>query len=91
MVLQCGLKLSTACAGSGTSQDIQAKVSCYLCSALGLPSMSYKAICRWLLLLLGLEVPTRGQATNQDQLLLGLGLGPLIERYGAHQGQMLLV
>ena len=34
---------------------------------------SYKAICRWLLLVLGLEVPRQGQAVNQGQLMLVLG------------------
>ena len=37
--------------------------------------MSYKVICRWLVLVLGLEVPKRGQAVNQDKLLLVLTLG----------------
>ena len=32
------------------------------------PSVSCKVICRWLLLVLDLEVPRRGQAANQGQL-----------------------
>ena len=36
--------------------------------------MSYKVICRWLMLVLGLEVPRRGLAANQGQLLLVPGL-----------------
>ena len=50
----------------------------------GPPSVSYKAICRWLLLVLGLEVPRQGQAVNQGWLLLVPGLGQLNERYRAH-------
>ena len=55
------------------------------------PSMSYRTVCRWLLLLLGLEVLRRGQAVNQDWMLLLLVLGPSNERYKACCGQMLLV
>lgn len=40
------------------------------------PSMSCKAICIWLLFLLGLEVRRRSQAVNQGRLPLVLGLGP---------------
>ena len=32
---------------------------------LGLPGMSYKEACRWLVLVLGLEVPRRSQTFNQ--------------------------
>ena len=46
-------------------------------------SMCYKAICRWLLLVLGLKVPKRGQTANQGWLLLAPGLGPLNEMYKA--------
>ena len=49
---------------------------------LGPPGMSYKAICRWLLCVLGLEVPRRGQAEKQSWLLLVLGLGPLARGTG---------
>ena len=45
------------------------------------PGISYKAICRWMLLVLGLELPQCGQAVNQSQLFL-LGLEPLNEREG---------
>ena len=53
--------------------------------------MSYRAICRWLLLVLSLEVPRRGQAMNQGWLQLIPGLGPLSKRYRIHRDQMLLV
>ena len=46
------------------------------------PDICYKAICRWLLVALGLEVPRRSQAVNLGWLLLVPGLGPLIKRYG---------
>ena len=57
----------------------------------GPSNISNKATCRWLLLLLDLELPRRVQAMNQGQLLLVPGLGQLSKRYGAHWGQMLLV
>ena len=38
VVLQHGLKLSTGCAGSGASQEVQAKDSCCLCSTQGHPA-----------------------------------------------------
>ena len=41
------------------------------------PSISYLVICRWLRLVLGLEVLRLSQTLNQGQLLLVLGLGPL--------------
>ena len=53
--------------------------------------MSYKAISRGLLLVLGLEVYRSGQVVNQGQLLLEPILGPLSKRYEAYWGQMLLV
>ena len=55
------------------------------------PGVSYKAVCKWLLIVLGLEVTGRGQAANQGQLPLVLGLGPLSKKYRSHQDQMLLV
>ena len=45
--------------------------------------MSYKVICRWLPLVLGLELPRTGKFVNQDQLLIVLGLRPLSKRYRA--------
>ena len=51
---------------------------------LGPPNMSYKVIFRWLLFVLGLVVPRRGQAVNQGQLLLVPGLGLLSGRYRVH-------
>ena len=68
----------------GTGQGQLPPESCPSC-------MSYKVICRWLVLVLGLEVPRRCKAMNQVQLLLMLGVGPLSERYRAYQDQMLLV
>ena len=50
---------------------------------LGPLSMRDQVICRWLQLVVGLEVPRRGQAPNQGQLLLVLVLGQLTERDGA--------
>ena len=47
---------------------------------LGPPNMSYKVIFRWLLFVLGLVVPRRGQAVNQGQLLLVPDLGHSIPR-----------
>ena len=55
------------------------------------PGVSYRAICRWLLLVLGLEVPRWSQAANQGWLLLVLGLRPPSKRYRACWGQVLLV
>ena len=46
--------------------------------------MTYKVICRWLLLVLGLEIPKLGQAMNQGQLLLVPGLGLSSKNYQAH-------
>ena len=53
--------------------------------------MSYKAICRWLLCALDLEVPRRSQAVNQVWLLLVLRLEPFNKKYRVHRGQMLLI
>ena len=43
--------------------------------------MNYKEICRWLLLVLDLEVPKRCQAANQRCLPLLPGLQPLSKRH----------
>ena len=61
------------------------------CVLSGSYRVSYKVIYRWLLLVLGLEVPRRGQEVNQSWLLLVPDLGPLSERYRACWSQMLLV
>ena len=42
--------------------------------------ISYKAIFRWLLFVLGWEVPTSSQAAKHSWLLLVPGLGPLSKR-----------
>ena len=50
------LKLPTGCTGPGVSWVVQAKVSPHLCFAQGiLPELESNL--RWLLLLLGMEVP----------------------------------
>lgn len=48
------------------------------------PVMSYKVICRCLLLVLCLAVLRRGQLVNQSWLPFLLDLGPLNERYCSH-------
>ena len=75
---------------SGAFREVQAKVSCCLFCP-GPSGMSYKAICRFLLLVLGLEVPRGGQPVNKGWLLIVLSLGPLSKWYRAHHGQMLLI
>lgn len=45
--------------------------------------MNYKMICKWLLLMMGLEVPVRGQGGNRGQLLLVLDLGLLSKMFEA--------
>ena len=79
VVLRHDLKLSTECAGSGASWEVQAKVIHHLCSACGHPALSYNTIYRWLLPVLGLEMPRQGQCW----LLLVPGLAPLGDRYRA--------
>ena len=89
-MVQRGNKLHTRYAGSGVSCEMQAKVRhCLFCPRS--PGLSHKVICRWLLLVLGSEVPSTGQATNQVQLLLVPILGPLSKRFRAYRGQMVLV
>lgn len=46
--------------------------------------MSYRAICRWLLFVLGLKVPKRGQDVNLGKFLLVTDVRLLIKRYGVH-------
>ena len=55
---------------------------CPLVFCLGPLGISYKVTGSWLLLVLGLEVPWIGQAMNQGQLLLVLGLGQLTRYWG---------
>ena len=53
---------------------VQAKVSSHLCFARGtLPELQSNL--RWLLLVLGLEIPRQSQAVNLGWLLLVSGLG----------------
>ena len=61
--------------GAGHSQP--PPVSCP-----GPHSVSYKVICRWLLLMLGQEVPRKGQAVKQGWLLLVLTWGQLARGMG---------
>ena len=75
--------------GSGVSQEMQSQPLSL--PYLGPPGTSYRVIYRWLLLVLGLEVPGRVPAAHQGQLLLVAGLGPFRESYMACQGLMLLV
>ena len=51
--------------------------------------MNYKAICRYLLLLLGWEVPRQNQTVNLGWLLLVLGLG-LLSKFKAPEGSLKL-
>ena len=51
--------------------------------------MSDKVNYKWLVLVLGLEVPRRHQAMHQGWLLIVLG--PFSKRYGAHQGRCCLL
>ena len=82
MVLQCDLKVFTGCAVSGAPRRCRPR-SATTCVLPGSLTKSYKVIFRWLLIVLGLEVPRRGQPANQGQLPLVLGLGPLSKRHGA--------
>ena len=84
------MKLSTRCTLWGLSGGAGQGHS-LLVFHLVPPSMSYKVICRWLPLVLGLELPRTGKFVNQDQLLIVLGLRPLSKRYRACWGQMLVV
>ena len=57
----------------------------------GPPIMSYIAICRWILFVLGFKIPGRGQAANKVQLLFVPGLKPLCKRYRACHSKILLI
>ena len=74
--------LSTECTGSGASGSTgQGQLlPVFFPEPL---NMSYKVahakpLNRWLLVVLGMEVPRQDQAVNQDWLLLVPGLGPVI-------------
>ena len=58
---------------------------------LGSVGMNYKVICRWLLLVLVLEMPGKGQATNQGWWPLVPRLGSPSNRYRVQKGQPLLL
>ena len=62
MVLWCGLKLVTMYTDSEPPVRYKTKLPPVPC--LGPPGMSFNLFCRWLLLVLGLKVPERGQAVN---------------------------
>ena len=74
VVIWHSLQLSTGCTGSGASWELQGQQPHVPC--LGPPGMNYIVIFRWLLLVLGLEVPRRGQAANQGCWLLVQGPRP---------------
>ena len=86
--IQPGLKLSPGCTGSGASQEVQGQLLPVPCQ--GPSGMSYRTICRGLLLMLALEVPRRSQAANQGQLPPVPGLGPLSKRYGVSEARCCL-
>ena len=67
VVIWYGLKLSTRCADSVASGEVKGEPPPVI--YLGPLGMSYRVIFRWMLLVLGLEVPMRGQAVKQGQLL----------------------
>ena len=77
VVLGGYLKLSIGYLPEGTGQG---QLPCVFCW--GSPSMSYKAFFRWLLLVLGLEIPRQGQSVNQGQLLLVWAWGHLVRGAG---------
>lgn len=82
--VHCGCWLYVLLGGAGQGQPL-------LLFCLGPPSMSYRTICWCPLLVLGFEVPRRGQVVNQGQLPLVLSLRPLSKRSRACWGHMLLV
>ena len=77
MVLQCGLKLSTRCAGA--SWEVQAKGNLHMGPAWDHPnelsSLQMAATCA------ELGGARKDQVVNQGLLQLLLGLGPLSQRY----------
>ena len=79
VVIERGLRWSPGYTDSRASWEVQAKVIHHLCSACGHPALSYNTIYRWLLPVLGLEMPKQGQCW----LLLVPGLAPLGDRYRA--------
>lgn len=78
-----GPKLSMGCTGSGVSKELQGQPPFMLC--IDPSNMSHIVIFRWLILVLGLEIPRRKQAVNQGWLQPVLGLGPFSERYKVHR------
>ena len=63
-----------------------AAITCVLPRATGVGN---KVICRWLPLVLGLDVPRRGHAANQHRL--GLGLGPPVRVTGHAEARYCLL
>ena len=79
VVLQHGLSLSHGVKGFPSWCRPMSDPTCVLPGAT-LPELQSNL--RWLLFLLGLEIPRQSQAVNLGQLLLLLGPGPLSKRYG---------
>ena len=67
------------CSGGFPGGGVQGQPQSMFC--LGPPCLSYKSKLRWLLLVLGLEIPRQSQAVNVGWLLLVLVLGPFNKRY----------
>ena len=81
VVLQCGLKLFTRCAGSGAFWEVQVKISCHLCSASYHPPWATKNLQKaatWA----GVGGAQERPSFEPGWLLLVPGLGPLSKRYG---------
>ena len=89
VVLQRGRARGMLTLGNPRRYRPRSVIMCVFC--LWSPSMSYKEIGRWLLLVLGFEVPSRVRAANQGWPLLVPGLGPLSEKYWRCWSQILLV
>lgn len=75
-----GQKLATRCVCPEVSWEVEAKVSCCLGPAPPL-GVSYSVVCRWLLLVLGLEVPGEPELQAEATALL-LSSGLFSKTYG---------
>lgn len=90
LLLPYSLKVSTRCAGLGLLGSAgQGQLLPIPCP--GPMSMRHKAIFRWLLPMGGLEVPGKGQATNQSWLQVVPDLSPLYKTYRVCQRKILLI
>ena len=79
VVWSCPLVPWLRCLLGGTGQGQPPPVSC-----MGTSSTSHRLIRRWLLHVLNLEGPGRGQAVNHSQVSVVPGLGPFSKRYAGH-------